>query len=99
MAWYFKSQITKMTKDFSKLKNVRSRPEVRPVHPKISISRGKHIRILLWNLTTMKELTALLDKWKQVWDLVTMPQGVRSTYIYDVVVKFKSKPWPRLVFL
>ena len=49
-----------MTKGFSKLKNIRPRLEARPIHAKISISIGKHIRILLRNLTTMKELPALL---------------------------------------
>ena len=52
----------KMTKDFSELKNIGSRLEVRHVHAKVSISRGKHIGILLPNLPTMKELTALQDK-------------------------------------
>ena len=51
-----------MTKDFSEFKNSRSRLEVRPMHAKRSISRGKHIGILLRNLTTMKEMTALQDK-------------------------------------
>ena len=32
------------------------------MHVEISISRGKHIVILLRNLTTMKDLTALQDK-------------------------------------
>ena len=51
-----------MTKDFSELKSIRSKLEVRPIHAKISISRGKHIGILLRDLTTMKELTALQNK-------------------------------------
>ena len=64
MAGYFKSQISnyKMAKDFSELKNIKSRVEVRPMHAKINISRGKHVGILLRNLTTVKELTALQDK-------------------------------------
>ena len=41
---YFKGQIPnyKTTKDFSELKNGRSSLEVRPMHVKISISRGRH---------------------------------------------------------
>ena len=64
MARYFKSQMAnhKMTKDFSELKNISSILEARPMHVEISISRGKHIVILLRNLTTMKDLTALQDK-------------------------------------
>ena len=64
MAKYFKSQISnyKMTRDFSELKNIRSRLEVRPMHDKMSIFRRKRIGIMLRNFTTMKELIALQDK-------------------------------------
>ena len=64
MAQYFKSQISnyKMTRDFSELKNIKSRLEVRPMHDKMSIFRRKHIGIMLRNFTTMKELIALQDK-------------------------------------
>ena len=64
MGQYFKSQISnfKMTKDFSELRNIMSRLEFRPMHTKMSISRGKHVGILLRILATMKELTALQDK-------------------------------------
>ena len=56
-----------MTKNFSELNNIGSTVEVRPLeirpnYAKISICRGNHIGILLRNLTTMKELTALKDK-------------------------------------
>ena len=53
-----------MTKDFSefKLKNIRSRLEVRALHAKISISRGKHIEILPRNLITVKELIVQQNK-------------------------------------
>ena len=89
----FKSQIKnyKMTKDFSELKNIRSRLEVRPMHIKISSSTGKRTGIWLRNLTTMKELTAVQDK------NMGLRQGkyasrYKPTCIYDMAVKFKSKP-------
>ena len=64
IARYFKNLMSyyKMIKDFSELKIIRSRLEVRPMHAQISISRGEHIGILLRNLGTMKEWTALQDK-------------------------------------
>ena len=52
----------KITKDLLRTQNVRSRLEVRPMHAKINISRGKGIEILLRNLKTMKELTVMQGK-------------------------------------
>ena len=58
------------------------------MHAKISISRGKRIWILPWNLTTMKELTALQykDMGIALGKYTSATQGVGPTYIYDEVV-------------
>ena len=80
-------------KRFLRTQNIRSRLEVRPIHPEIiCMSRGKHIAILFQNLTTMKELPALQDKDKDLGlgKYNSAAQSVRPSYIYDMVVKLKS---------
>ena len=55
----------------------------------ICMSRGKHVAILLQNLTTMKELTALQDKDKDkglgLGKYNSAAQSITPSYIYMVV--------------
>ena len=79
-------------KRFLRTQKIRSRLEVRPMYAKIiCMSRGKHVAILLQNLTTMKELTALQDKDKGkdkglgLGKYNSAAQSITPSYIYMVV--------------